>query len=45
MSHWPCLKRFADTVTMSVVQAQKVEMEESETVTAMAGLSMQNLNR
>lgn len=45
MTHWPCLKRFADTVTMSVVQAHTVEMEESEAVTAMAGLSMQNPNR
>lgn len=45
MSHWPCVKRLADTVAMSAVHALKVELEESETVTAMAGLSMQNPNR
>lgn len=45
MSHWPCVKRLADTVTMSAVEALKFELEESETVTAMAGLSMQNPNR
>lgn len=41
MSHWPCVKRLAHTVGMSAIQAVKFEREESETVTAMAGLSMQ----
>lgn len=43
-THWPCVKRYADTVAMSAVQAARIELEESETVTAMAGLSMQNPN-
>lgn len=41
MSHWPCVKRLAHTVGMSTIQALKCEREESETLTAMAGLSMQ----
>ncbi|XP_031625009.1 histone deacetylase 4 isoform X4 [Contarinia nasturtii] len=41
MSHWPCVKRLAHTVGMSAIQAMKCEREESETLTAMAGLSMQ----
>lgn len=41
MSHWPCVKRLAHTVSMSAIQALKFEREESETLTAMAGLSMQ----
>lgn len=41
MSHWPCVKRLAHTVGMSAIQALKCEREESETLTAMAGLSMQ----
>lgn len=45
MSYWPCVKRLAHTTTMSAVQALNIELEESETVTAMAGLSMQNPNR
>lgn len=61
MSHWPCVKRAAHTVSMSHMQASqflaapmtikmietKEILEDSETVTAMAGLSMRNtqLNR
>lgn len=41
MSHWPCVKRLAHTVGMSAIQALKFEREETETLTAMAGLSMQ----
>ncbi|CAD7091315.1 unnamed protein product [Hermetia illucens] len=41
MSHWPCVRRLAHTVGMSAMHALKAEREESETVTAMAGLSMQ----
>lgn len=41
MSHWPCVKRLANTVGMSAIEALKCEREESETLTAMAGLSMQ----
>lgn len=44
-SHWPSVKRYANTVAMSAMEAAKVEQDESETVTAMAGLSMQNPNR
>lgn len=44
MSHWPCVKRLAHTVGMSAIQALKCEREESETLTAMAGLSMQPLS-
>lgn len=43
MSHWPCVKRLAHTVGLSAIQAIKCEREESETLTAMAGLSMQPL--
>lgn len=45
MSHWPCVKRLAHTVGLSAVQALNSEHEESETITAMAGLSMQPPNR
>lgn len=45
MSHWPCVKKLAHTVGLSALQALKSEREESETVTAMAGLSMQSLSR
>ncbi|XP_055914527.1 histone deacetylase 4 isoform X6 [Eupeodes corollae] len=45
MSHWPCVRRSAHTVAMSAMQALRTEREESETVTAMAGLSMQPPNR
>lgn len=45
MSHWPCVRRSAHTVMMSAMQALRTEREESETVTAMAGLSMQPPNR
>lgn len=41
MSHWPCVKRLAHTVGLSAMQALKCEREESETITAMAELSMQ----
>ncbi len=45
MSHWPCVKRLAHTAGLSAMQALKSEREESETVSAMASLSMQNPNR
>lgn len=45
MTHWPCVKQLAHTVGYSAVRALNSEHEESETVTAMAGLSMQPLNR
>lgn len=45
MTHWPCVKRLAHTVGFSVAQALSSEHEESETVTAMAGLSMQAPNK
>ena len=45
MTHWPCVKQLAHTVNFSAIRASISEHEESETVTAMAGLSMQSLNR
>lgn len=45
MNHWPCVKQLAHTVGLSARQAVKSEHEESETVTAMASLSMQPPNR
>ncbi|XP_059619289.1 histone deacetylase 4 isoform X5 [Phlebotomus argentipes] len=45
MSHWPAVKRLAHTVAFSAMQALSSERDESETVTAMAGLSMQSLHR
>lgn len=45
MSHWPCLKRFAHTVALPALQAYSSEREESDTITAMAGLSMQTMKR
>ena len=45
MTHWPCVKQLAHTVGFSAMHAISSEHEETETVTAMAGLSMQPLNR
>lgn len=39
LSHWPCLERLAQTVSMPY--ADKDKDDSSETVTRMAGLSMQ----
>ncbi|XP_024939817.1 histone deacetylase 4 isoform X4 [Cephus cinctus] len=41
MSHWPCVKLAAHTVGMSVIEASQKEHDETETVSAMASLSMQ----
>ncbi|XP_044597333.1 histone deacetylase 4 isoform X5 [Cotesia glomerata] len=41
MSHWPCVKLAAHTVAMSAVQASQKEHDETDTVSAMASLSMQ----
>ncbi|XP_017879936.1 histone deacetylase 4 isoform X3 [Ceratina calcarata] len=41
MSHWPCVKLNAHTVSMSVIEAGQKERDETETVSAMASLSMQ----
>nr|CAD7444672.1 unnamed protein product [Timema bartmani] len=41
LSHWPCIKRTAHLALCSAMDAVQKEHEESETVTAMAGLSMQ----
>lgn len=40
--HWPCLKRLAHTVSCSALEASQKERDETETVNAMAGLSMQH---
>ncbi|XP_055636355.1 histone deacetylase 4 isoform X3 [Toxorhynchites rutilus septentrionalis] len=49
MTHWPCVKRLAHTVSFSAMQAVSgaggADREESDTVTAMAGLSMQPPSR
>ncbi|XP_023706694.1 histone deacetylase 4 isoform X2 [Cryptotermes secundus] len=41
LPHWPCIKRTAHTAVCSAVEAVQKEKDESETVTAMASLSMQ----
>ncbi|XP_076244011.1 histone deacetylase 4 isoform X2 [Calliopsis andreniformis] len=41
MSHWPCVKLNAHTVPMSAIEAGQKERDESDTVSAMASLSMQ----
>ncbi|XP_068101404.1 histone deacetylase 4 isoform X2 [Hyperolius riggenbachi] len=38
--YWPCLNHAASTVSYSLIEAQKCETEEAETVTAMASLSV-----
>lgn len=45
MNHWPCVKQLAHTVMLSTLEALTSERDESETVNAMAGLSMQPPNR
>lgn len=45
LPYWPCLKSVAHTLNMSILDAQKHEKDESETVSAMAGLSMQPPDR
>lgn len=42
--YWPCLKRLTHTVAVSALRAIRSDRDESETVTAMAGLSMQPPN-
>ncbi|XP_049860821.1 histone deacetylase 5 isoform X2 [Schistocerca gregaria] len=42
LSHWPCLKRAAHTVSWSAMEAAQKEAEESETLSAMASLSMRH---
>ncbi|XP_041367724.1 histone deacetylase 4-like isoform X2 [Gigantopelta aegis] len=38
--HWPSIKRYVGTLHHSLMEAQKREMEEADTVTALASLSM-----
>ncbi|XP_063707572.1 histone deacetylase 4-like isoform X2 [Culicoides brevitarsis] len=45
ITYWPCLKQLVHTVTLSTLEALSSERDESETVNAMAGLSMQPPNR
>ncbi|XP_031415900.1 histone deacetylase 4 isoform X2 [Clupea harengus] len=40
--YWRCLQRYASTVGYSLLEAQRCETEEAETVTAMASLSVAN---
>ncbi|XP_023175192.1 histone deacetylase 4 isoform X2 [Drosophila hydei] len=44
-THWPCVRLLEHTVCLSALEALKIEHDESETVNAMAGLSMQSLHR
>ena len=39
-THWPCVKKYLGTIQYSLVEAQRREMEEADTVTALASLSM-----
>jgi len=41
MSHWPCIKLTVHTIAMSAIEASQKERDETETVSAMASLSMQ----
>ncbi|XP_063975199.1 histone deacetylase 4 isoform X7 [Diachasmimorpha longicaudata] len=41
MSHWPCVKLTAHVVATSALQASQKEHDETDTVSAMASLSMQ----
>ncbi|KAL4222959.1 Histone deacetylase 7 [Mactra antiquata] len=38
--HWPCLQKYMSTIQYSLIEAQKRENEETDTVTALASLSM-----
>ncbi|XP_055893075.1 histone deacetylase 4-like isoform X3 [Biomphalaria glabrata] len=38
--HWPCVKRYAGTTHLSLLDFQKIDMEEAATVSALASLSM-----
>lgn len=38
--HWPCVQKYLGTIHYSLMEAQKREMEEADTVTALASLSM-----
>ena len=40
MMHWPCLKRYNGCLSMSALEARRLEREEADTVTALASLSM-----
>ncbi|XP_060732819.1 histone deacetylase 4 isoform X6 [Tachysurus vachellii] len=42
--HWRCLQRSVSTLGYSLIEAQKCETEEAETVTAMASLSVATKN-
>lgn len=45
MNHWPVVKRLEHTIGFTALQAVGRERDESDTVTAMAGLSMQSMHR
>lgn len=45
MQHWPCVKNQAHTIGYSAVHASTTERAESDTLIAMASLSMKPLNR
>ncbi|KAL8560904.1 hypothetical protein ACOMHN_035844 [Nucella lapillus] len=43
--HWPCVKRYLGTITQTLMDAQKLENVEDDTVTALASLSMVAVKR
>ncbi|XP_012935632.1 histone deacetylase 4 [Aplysia californica] len=45
MEHWPCLKGYAKTLQYSLLEFQRLDMEEADTVSALASLSMVAGNR
>uniref|UniRef100_A0A0L8I9Z6 histone deacetylase n=2 Tax=Octopus bimaculoides TaxID=37653 RepID=A0A0L8I9Z6_OCTBM len=44
-THWPCLKRYQSTISYSLLEAQRREIEEADTVSALASLSMVTAKR
>ena len=44
-THWPCVQKYLGTIQYSLIEAQKREMEEAATVTALASLSMVTAKR
>ncbi|XP_076461218.1 histone deacetylase 4-like isoform X3 [Babylonia areolata] len=43
--HWPCVKRYLGTISQTLMEAQKLDSVEADTVTALASLSMVAVKR
>ncbi|XP_076467846.1 histone deacetylase 5-like isoform X2 [Babylonia areolata] len=43
--HWPCVRQYLGTINQSLLDAQKLETVEADTVTALASLSMVTAKR